>query len=239
MRPNVVLIHGMLGFRRFLWREYFHGVHHLLDGMGLRVTIPKLPWGRSIRVRAAALARQLEGVNDPLHLIAHSMGGVDARCYITHMQGHRKVASLTTLASPHRGSSAADYVMSGLSVFRLLPSIVNMMPKAMARFNRETPNHPDVVYRSYSAARPLAEQPWLVRRYGRTIQAVEGDNDSQVSVTSAIWGCHADTLRADHFEVIGMNIWLNPFHRRQRFDHLPVYREIGDWIRRFEAGKDS
>jgi len=233
MRPQVILVHGMLGFRRFLWREYFHGVQHLFDEMGLHVMVPKLPWGGTTRARARALGRQLEGKDGPFHLIAHSMGGVDARCYITHMNGHRKVASLTTLVSPHHGSPAADYVMSGWSLFRLLPSIVNLRTDAMAAFNRDTPNHPDVIYRSYSAARPLVEQPWLVRRYGRYIETREGANDSQVSTASARWGEHLGTLHADHFEIIGMNIWLNPFHQRKRFDHLPLYREIGDWIRQF------
>jgi len=235
MQPRVVLIHGMLGFRRLLWREYFHGVRRLLTDMGLHVIVPKLPWGGSVRARARALARQLESEAGPLHLIAHSMAGVDARCYIAHMEGHRKVSSLTTLASPHRGSPAADYVLSGLSLFRLLPSLASLSPAAMAAFNRDTPDHPQVAYRSYSAVRPLAEQPWLVRRYGRIIQSVEGDNDSQVSMTSARWGQHMRILKADHFEVIGMNIWLNPFRRRRRFDHLPLYREIGDWIRHFDT----
>jgi len=233
-RPRAVLIHGMLGFRHFLWREYFHGVRRLLEDMGFYVITPKLHWGGSIKKRATALARQLETKPGPLHLIAHSMGGIDARCYIAYMGGHTKVASLTTLASPHRGTPAAEYIMSGWSLFRLLPSMVNLTPDAMRIFNKETPDHLEVAYRSYSAARPIHEQPWLVRRYGRIIQAAAGDNDSQVCVSSARWGRHVRTLCADHFELIGMNIWLNPFRRRQHFDHLPLYREIADWIRQYE-----
>jgi len=100
----------------------------------------------------------------------------------------------------------------------------------MHEFNAATPDRPEVRYRSYSAARPLSEQPWLARRHGRVIQRVEGDNDSQVSVRSARWGEHVRTLQADHFELIGMNIWLNPFRRRRRFPHLDLYREIAAWI---------
>lgn len=232
----------MLGFRRLLWREYFHGARYLLESMGLHIIVPKLPWGGGVKRRATALARQLETEPGPLHLIAHSMGGVDARCYIAHMGGHAKVASLTTLSTPHRGSSAADYVMSGLSLFRLLPCMSNLTSEAMRTFNQKTPDHPDIIYRSYSATRPGYEQPWLMRRYGRLIQAVEGNNDSQVSVNSATWGRHLKTLHADHFELIGLNIWLNPFRQRQCFDHLPMYREIGNWIRQTEDnhnGPDS
>ncbi len=233
-KPKVVLLHGMLGFPRFLWREYFHNVRPMLEGMGLQVIVPRLPWGGGIDVRATALANQLRDEPAPLHLIAHSMGGIDARAWIAHMGGHAKVASLTTLSSPHHGSSAANYVLGGVSLFRLLPSLAGLTPEAMHTFNERTPDHPDVVYRSYSAARPLAEQPWIVRRYGRAIARVESANDSQVSVASACRGQHVSTLHADHFEIIGLNLWLNPFRRRKHFDHMPLYSEIAEWIIQFE-----
>lgn len=224
--PTVVLLHGQLGFRRILWWEYFRGVRPTLQAMGLRVLVTQVPWAGSIKRRAASLARQLAGEAGPLHLIAHSMGGLDARYYITRLGGGGKVATLTTLATPHRGSAAADYVLRGLSIFRLLPSVRDLTPAALEAFNRDTPDCAQVIYRSYSAARPLAEQPWLVRRYGRYIEAREGANDSQVSIASAQWGEHVATLHADHFELIGLNLWLNPFRRRRHFDHLAVYRNI-------------
>jgi triacylglycerol lipase len=227
---TAVLIHGWLGFRHFLWRDYFKGVRPLLEGMDIRVITPKLSWSGRIERRSRQLADQLEKESGPLHLIAHSMGGLDARRYITHLGGHTNIASLTTLASPHRGSSAANHVRIGLSPLNLLPGIRDLTTTAAARFNTETPDHPDVLYRSYSAARPVSEQPWLVRRYGRVIERTEGANDSQVAVASAKWGEHLTTLHADHFELIGLNLWLNPFARRAPFDHMSLYREIGEWI---------
>eukprot|EP01087_Luapelamoeba_hula_P021508 TRINITY_DN7536_c0_g1_i1.p1 TRINITY_DN7536_c0_g1~~TRINITY_DN7536_c0_g1_i1.p1 ORF type:complete len:211 (-),score=38.20 TRINITY_DN7536_c0_g1_i1:40-672(-) len=51
------------------------------------------------------------------------MGGVDSRHFITHLGGHKVVASLITLSSPHRGSpygewcvKAAGYNLSGAPV---------------------------------------------------------------------------------------------------------------------------
>lgn len=229
-QATAVLIHGWLGFRHFLWRDYFKGVHPLLAGMGIRVITPKLSWSGSIATRSRQLADQLKNEAGPLHLIAHSMGGLDARRYITHLGGHSRVASLTTLSSPHHGSSAADHVRHSLSPFNLLPGLHDLTTASTARFNTETPDHPDVHYRSYSAARPVAEQPWLVRRYGRIIERTEGANDSQVAASSAAWGEHLARLPADHFELIGLNLWLNPFAVRTPFDHLALYREIGEWI---------
>jgi triacylglycerol lipase len=229
-QPAVVLIHGLFGFRRLLWLEYFQGVRQLYEGMGLRVIVPSLPWADSIRQRAHALAEQLESEPAPLHLLAHSMGGLDARLWINNMGGSAKTSSLTTLSTPHRGSPASDHVCRTYSPFRLFAGARGLTTEAIKQFNLNTPDHPKVIYRSYSASRPIAEQPWIVRRYGRIIQQSEGDNDSQVSVRSAAWGKHVGTLPCDHFEIISRDFWFNPFKSRSTFHPLPIYRQIGEWI---------
>jgi len=210
----------------------------MLESLGFDVVVPRLPWGQSIERRAGCLAEQLKKASGPLHLIAHSMGGLDARCYITHMGGHKKTASLNTLATPHRGSTAADHEMQiWYSPYRHLPAIADLTRAAMRQFNDRTPDHEDVIYRGYAAARCIHELPWLTRRFGRLIADNEGENDSQVSVVSALWGEYQNTLKADHFELIGMNVWLNPFSRRLCFDHLPVYRDIAAWITQYEVSR--
>jgi len=229
-RPTAVLIHGLFGFVRLGRIEYFHGARALLEAMGLRVLTPRLPWAGDIMQRAQALAEQLAPERGPLHLVAHSMGGLDARAYISRLDGARNVASLTTLASPHRGSSAADHVCRTLSPFALFRGVRALTRARLAAFNEQTPDMPGIVYRSYAASRPLPELPWLVRRYARVIAEQEGDNDSQVSVHSARWGECVATLPADHFELIGLNLWLNPWHTRTRFDHRILFRDIGQWI---------
>ncbi|MDQ6987184.1 MAG: alpha/beta hydrolase [Mariprofundaceae bacterium] len=239
-QPKIVLLCGMLGITRMLWQEYFRGVRSMLQMQGFTVLIPQLPFAKRIETRARFLAEFLRHESGPLHLIAHSMGGVDARFYISRLHGHRKIASLTTLASPHHGSILADHEMATwYSPYRHLPALADLTLDAMAAFNAQTPDFDNVIYRSYSAARDVHELPWFTRRFGRRIEAAEGANDSQVSASSAIWGEHTATLNCDHFELIGMNIWLNPFASRKPFKHLPVYRAIGDWIHDFEetAGK--
>lgn len=230
VQPTVILIHGLFGFRKLLWLEYFQGVHQLYEDMGMRVLVPSLPWSDSIKQRSDALAKQLTAESGPLHLVAHSMGGLDARRWISNMGGSARTRSLTTLATPHRGSPAADHVCRTCSPFRLFPGVHDLTTESIRQFNLNTPDHPAVIYRSYAASRPLAQQPWIVRRYGHMIQQQEGDNDSQVSVSSAVWGKHIATLPCDHFEIIGKNFWFNPFQSRTAFHPLPVYQEIGKWI---------
>jgi len=239
LQPAVVLIRGLFGFRKLLWREYFQGVRPLYESMGLRVIAPSLPWAGSIEQCADALAQQLDTEFAPLHLIAHSMGGLDARRWISCLGGANRALSLTTLATPHHGSVAANHVCRGLSPFRIFAGIRDLTTDNMEYFNQHTPDHPDVIYRSYTAARPIEEQPWVVRHYGRKIRAIEGNNDSQVSIRSATWGEHIATLPCDHFELISRNFWFNPFRPRTAFNPIPVYRDIGNWILQFSAHPES
>jgi len=229
-QPTVVLIHGLFGFSKILWFEYFNGVRALYESMGLRVITPCLPWAGSIEQRAQSLADQLKDEPGDLHLVAHSMGGLDARYWISHLGGNEKVTSLTTLVTPHRGSPAADHICSHLSPFRLFAGVRSLTRENLRQFNASTPDSSDIIYRSYSATRKLEEQPWIVRPYARYIQQQEGDNDAQVSVVSAQWGDHVTTLPCDHYELIFRNFWLNPFKHRTPFDPMPVYSDIGEWV---------
>ena len=76
-------------------------------------------WAEGVKARAATLRGEVERVladsnMDKVHIIGHSMGGLDAR----HMlydgrqdQFESKIASVTTIGTPHWGSSFADYVL--------------------------------------------------------------------------------------------------------------------------------
>lgn len=230
VQPTVVLVHGLFGFRKLLWLHYFDGVPALYRSMGMRVLVPRLPWSGNIEARSESLARQLADEHGPLHLVAHSMGGVDARDWIARHDGAQRTASLTTIATPHRGTAAADHVCSTRSPLRLFAGPHSLTRAAMHRFNEQTPDAPHIRYYSYSCARPVVEQPWFLRRYGRVLEREEGANDNQVAVDSARWGEHIATLPCDHYEAIGRDLWLNPFRGRRRFDPMPLYREIGERI---------
>jgi len=235
-KTTIVLLRGMFGFSKILWWEYFHGAPKLLEAMGFEVLVPATPWGQNIETRAAFLAEALKDCTGPVHLIGHSMGGLDARYFITRLGGHAKVASLTTISTPHHGSMLATRALSSpLSPWKHIPAVADLSLASMTRFNEDTPDMPGVIYRSYSAARKLAELPWWIRPYGRRITEAEGSNDSLVSVASAIWGEHIATLQADHFELIGSHVWLNPFRRRDPFKHPALYRDIGEWVKNSRA----
>jgi triacylglycerol esterase/lipase EstA (alpha/beta hydrolase family) len=67
------------------------------------------------------LSRKLEK-NTEVNFLAHSMGGLDCRHLITHIspQQYRPI-SLTTLSTPHRGSSFMDFCRDYLGLGRISP----------------------------------------------------------------------------------------------------------------------
>lgn len=50
-------------------------------------------------------------IDSKVNIIAHSMGGLDARYMISALGGANRVASLTTISTPHTGSKVANFVL--------------------------------------------------------------------------------------------------------------------------------
>jgi triacylglycerol esterase/lipase EstA (alpha/beta hydrolase family) len=67
------------------------------------------------------LSRTLDK-NAEVNFLAHSMGGLDCRHLITHINPtHYQPVSLTTLSTPHRGSSFMDFCRDYLGLGRISP----------------------------------------------------------------------------------------------------------------------
>ena len=110
------MVHGLLGFDRVAWgnwvlADYFHGIPDALRAAGNRVLVARLSPMGSIAERAAQLKEQIdkEFPHEPVHLLSHSMGGLDSRYMIAKLGMAEHVLSLTTLGTPHRGSAFADW----------------------------------------------------------------------------------------------------------------------------------
>ncbi len=252
---NLVLAHGFLGFQRRFGTEYFHGVADFLRrefaGQDLRILEAEVaPLGR-IGLRARQLGEQIvaalaEGRLDPrqkVHILAHSMGGLDARWCVSpgnpeNLAG--RVASLSTIATPHRGSPMAD-LLAGRARFgagrypALDPyleaalGIVDLTSEGLRRFNARCPDHPQVRYFSYAGrGRPgRARTCRLLRPCYWVVARREGpDNDGLVSVASARWGeFPEEPWPADHADQIGHDLDRGR-RAKPAFDYLSRYRAI-------------
>src|SRR6476661_3503468 len=111
-RPQLVLLHGFLGFVRWGPFEYFRGVRDALRAIHIDALTPEVPADGTIAERAEVLARTLFRSRVPAFaLLAHSMGGLDARYLVTNLDSDRRVKSLLTVATPHNGTPVALWVL--------------------------------------------------------------------------------------------------------------------------------
>jgi triacylglycerol lipase len=229
--PVVVLHHGLFGYNnvgvgRFRW-AYFQGIDRALRKAGYRVVVTRVHPTGGVARRAAELkaaidagVAQLNGrAHGKLVIVAHSMGGLDARYMIRHLGMADRVAALLTVTTPHRGSPYADWCvrhlgkrLGGFELMDLLgldvAGVRDLTTEACARFNEATPDAPGVKYFSVSAAREWPKVAPFVLHSHKVISQTEGDNDGLVSVKSSTWGQHLCTWRADHFHTINKRYLL-------------------------------
>ncbi len=113
LKYPVVLHHGFLGFDRIFAIDYFYGVRAALADAGIEAYATKVAPINTIDFRARQLADQIDAILEQsgaakVNIIGHSMGGLDARYLISTLGYGDRVASLTSVATPHRGSPVAD-----------------------------------------------------------------------------------------------------------------------------------
>jgi triacylglycerol lipase len=183
-----------------------------------------------------------------IHIIAHSMGGLDAR-YALHRDvlGLRaRVASLSTIATPHRGSPIADLLAGpgpgvrslrrmvyetlrgAVAAFGLSTGALDNLTTAYARrFGREHPDIADVHCYCYAGngaeSYPLRLTSAYLRHVGQAKD--ERENDGLVSVASASWKALAESpWPTDHLGEVGHS--LTPPGFASPFPHLEALRRV-------------
>src|SRR5262245_7427868 len=124
----IVLAHGLFGFARIgvgrlTFTAYFRGIPEVLRSRGNRVLVTKVPSIAGIEDRARSLGDQITRTfpDEPVHVIGHSMGGLDARRLLTEPSWQKRILSVTTVGTPHLGTVLADFAKLRVGrVFRLL-----------------------------------------------------------------------------------------------------------------------
>jgi len=218
----IVLVHGLCGSERVTalgrtLRDYFPGIREKLEAVGNRVLVPRLSCTRGVAARAAELKRYIERnvPTGPVHVIGHSMGGLDGRYMVSRLGMADRVKSLTTVGTPHRGSSFADWGVRRFGrlaapFFQLLglsyQAFLDLTTFGCQRFNETVPDAPGVRYLSVAG---VCESPWMGPEWRiphRIVSRAEGPNDGVVSVASARWGEHTDVWTGDHLNLVN---WPN------------------------------
>lgn len=235
LRRPVLLMHG-LGVLGALQRGgYLHQEALCLRVHGVRAYAPNVAPYHSISVRADMWKACIEHVldetgEDALTLVAHSMGGLDARYLISKMGLHDHVQALVTIATPHRGTAIATLMLNQPDLVRegmagvanyvgmqalqdttsdVLQALSELTPEYVREtFNPDVPDHPSVRYWSYAAragrGTDVPIDP-LFYALNRLLYKREGVNDGYVSVESAKWGTFLGTIDADHARQVGLS----------------------------------
>jgi triacylglycerol lipase len=235
LRHPLVLMHGfgvLAAFRRggMLHEQAMH-----LRKRGVWAFAPNVSPYHTVTARADQWEARFERIlretdAEQFHLVAHSMGGLDARFLVSRRGWGEHVATLTTVSTPHRGATAADYVMEQPERLRrlvadaaewlgrqtlpdddasdFLRAVREMRPAYVQNeFNPATPDHPSVQYRSY-AGRAGRGTDVAISPFFRLLNAViyerEGVNDGYVATESARWGDFRGLLDGDHARQVGL-----------------------------------
>ena len=244
---SIVLVHGLCGFdhlyafRRPV-KDYFPGIREHLEAGGNRVYTARVSPTAGVACRARDLKRFIERdvPAGPVHVIGHSMGGLDARYMTARLGMENRVLSLTTVATPHRGSTFADWGWHRLSrilvpLMRLIgmphEAFIDLRTDTCRRFNEDVPDVPGV---RYFAVAGVCEKPWLGPEWflpSGIVNRHEGPNDGVVSVASAGWGEHTEVWAGDHLNLVN---WPNRLARKRGVwpDRAPDYGRI---VRRLAA----
>jgi triacylglycerol lipase len=226
MTYPIVLAHGVCRFD-ILWNEsldadnnddprvdrlnYFRGIRTMLKDKGYLVYHSKVGWAADVDKRGADLKENIlkilrQAGAEKVNIIAHSMGGLDSRhmMFNDRRDGkiHERIASLTTVSTPHSGSPFADWGLDNLS---RIPALLKRIGLDVSAFEdlrtdsckafNEQPEvvefekqcQSKVIFQTYAGKQDFWGVFNLLKGPFRMIEEKEGENDGLVSVQSAKW----------------------------------------------------
>lgn len=216
-RPAIVLVHGLFGFDTLgvgpARVTYFRGVARRLAARGVDVTIARLPPLAGVPARGRVLLAQLDAVpNERMTIVAHSLGGLDARWALARGDLADRVAGLVTIGTPHHGSPIADLFARGaperlravLARLGFGTDAVDWLTTArMADFNRDIANVAGVRYASIVAATDQRARIHALLRVTHAVLARHGPSDGLVPAWSQAWGEVVGRAEIDHWAQVG------------------------------------
>lgn len=212
LKYPVLLVHGM-GFRDYKRISYWGRIPKVLENAGCQIFYGRQDSNGSIETNGEFLSKRIEEIiretkAEKVNIIAHSKGGLDCRYAISKNDVGDKVASLTTISTPHHGSKTIDKLMKIPKPlikfscfvadlwFRLLgdkkpqtyKTICSFTTRSAEKFNLEIVNREEVCYQSYAFTMKKPTSDMLMWFTYIIVNKVEGDNDGLVTPTSAQWG---------------------------------------------------
>ena len=211
-RYPILLVHGA-GFRDLKWPLYWGRIPKTLTERGAVLFYGQQDCWASVEDNAGTLKSRIGAILDEtgaekVNIIAHSKGGLEARMAASSLGAGDKIASITTIGTPHRGSRTIDRIIRmPSSVFNIASFAVNnwigligdtkpdfyrvcksFTTEYAERFNENNPDVPGIFYQSFAGVMksPFSDvNLWIANL---VVGGIEGENDGLVTVSSARWG---------------------------------------------------
>jgi triacylglycerol lipase len=229
LKYPIVLVHGVGAHDRKGIVNFWGRIPEKLKEKNVKVFLGNTDsWG-GYESNAEILKKTVEEIfqktkTEKVNIIAHSKGGIDSRYFIWKYDFGDKIASLTTISTPHHGAEIADLIYKQkivhsrivkrtLNVFGKLygdisPDLYNvnyqLTTEKMKEFNENIGMDDRVYYQSiYTAMKNSFDDLMFFYSY-LYIKDISGENDGIVSVYSAKWGNHVMKIDGgiSHAEII-------------------------------------
>lgn len=212
LKHPILLVHGM-GFRDNKHLNYWGRIPKALEAMGCRIYYGNQDSNGTVETNGAVLKERIEQIfaesgAEKLNVIAHSKGGLDMRYVISSLQMGDKIASLTTVSTPHHGSKTVDLL---LKLPDILVKIVGKCTDLCLRiggdkepdsykvfhsfstsyaekFNQKNPDVQGVYYQSYAFVMKRATSDIFMWFPSLVVSLVEGKNDGLLTPEAVKWG---------------------------------------------------
>ena len=210
LKYPVVLVHGVMAKdNNLFWGQ----IPEKLKNAGVKVFLGNTDSWSGIESNAFSLKKTVDSVLaecevEKVNLIAHSKGGIDARYLISTLEYAPKIASLTTISTPHLGCEAVDYIFDKKYIHTELAKKItyffaklygdkspnphklleDLTTKNMHKFNQRNLDANSVYYSSYQSVMKNGFDDLTFLISYNLIKKIAGENDGVVSLKSAQWG---------------------------------------------------
>jgi len=213
LKYPVILVHGIAMRDREAASVPWGRIPQVLREHGVETFFGNTDaWG-TIESNAEMLKATVDSVlketkREKVNIIAHSKGGLDSRCLIWKYNYGNKVASLTTVSTPHHGAVLADMILNLETLHTktakktlqdlvklyndIYPDIYtagyDLTTANMEEFNKVATMDDRVYYQSIYSVMNNASDDLLFAASYTYIKKEKGENDGLVSEYSARWG---------------------------------------------------
>lgn len=217
----LLLVHGA-GFRDLKIPVYWGRIPRVLRTHGAAVFHGEQDCWASTETNAHALCERIDAIlgetgAEKVNILAHSKGGLEARMAASSLGYADKIASITTIGTPHRGSRTFTIFLRAPRVFFSIAAFAvnnwirlvgdkkpdfqrvceEFATTHMERFNEQNPDMPGVYYQSVAGVmrHPFSDINLSTANF--VLNRIEGPNDGLVSLHSAAWGERCIEIRGN------------------------------------------